>query len=165
MVCSNLSLLATVLRDEPQQAATSSLLPSSCPDTNDPFPTTLAQMHLPYMVHIKIRSTKKLGPQFYYGLKPPALMHGLGTVPLAYKLGGKFQIVRNRYDAHKMLKQKYFVYSIVIRNSHAASLLSSSLLSSPHVLSCLLTCLQYKMYFSVSTKTLGLIKTAKTESK
>lgn len=56
---------AAVLRDEPQWTATSSLLPSSCPGTNSPFPTTSTWMHLPYTVHVKIRSASLLRAQAY----------------------------------------------------------------------------------------------------
>lgn len=66
----------------------------------------------------------KLGPHLYCGLKPTAIMHALATVPLAHRQGDKLQIAGNRDDAHKILKQKYFVYSIITRNSHAASLSS-----------------------------------------
>lgn len=77
----------------------------------------------------------KLGPRLYYGLKPTAMMHALGTVPLAHRLGDKFQIARSRYDTQKMLKQKYFVCSIFTRNSHAASL-SSPFMGSVYLVSC-----------------------------
>jgi len=64
------------------------------------------------------------------------MMHALGTVPLAHRLEDKFQTARNRYDTHKMLKQKYFVYSTVIRNSHTASLSFSPFMGSIYLVSC-----------------------------
>lgn len=90
--------------------------------------------------------TWKSSPNLCCGLKPATTTHTLATAPLACRQGTHLKIGRNRDNVYKMLKQKYFVYIIIIRNTHGASL-SSPLTGSMCLVSCSFMLTIQKVFF------------------